>query len=173
MDIKILRMGHRPQRDQRITTHVGLVGRAFGANGLFLTSSDKKIKKSIDDVSNRFGGDFEIKIGVSWRSVLKNWSGLIVHLTMYGERLIDKSSELKSIDQDILVVVGAEKVPGRVYELADLNIAVTNQPHSEIAALAVLLDRIYDGEQLKKHFDGQVKVIPSENDKKVNYLDKQ
>ncbi|OUJ18481.1 SpoU rRNA Methylase family enzyme [Methanonatronarchaeum thermophilum] len=171
MDIKILRMGHRPQRDQRITTHVGLVGRAFGANGLFLTSSDEKIKKSIDDVSSRFGGDFEVKVGVSWRSVLKNWSGLIVHLTMYGERLVDKSSELKSIDQDILVVVGAEKVPGRVYELADLNISVTNQPHSEIAALAVLLDRIYDGKQLKKHFDGQVKVVPSENDKKVKYLD--
>ncbi|NIS35916.1 MAG: tRNA (cytidine(56)-2'-O)-methyltransferase, partial [Actinobacteria bacterium] len=39
----------------------------------------------------------------------------------------------------LLVVVGAAKVSFDVYEAADWNVAVTNQPHSEVAALAVFL----------------------------------
>ncbi|WGI18144.1 tRNA (cytidine(56)-2'-O)-methyltransferase [Methanonatronarchaeum sp. AMET-Sl] len=171
MTIKILRMGHRPQRDQRITTHVGLVGRAFGADGMFLTSNDRKVKESIDDVSKRFGGKFTVEIDVNWHKTLKEWSGTIIHLTMYGERLKNKSSSLQSITDDILIVVGAEKVPGQVYNEADYNLSVTNQPHSEIAALSILLDRIHDGYQPNQDFDGEVKVIPSKNGKKVEYLD--
>ena len=32
----ILRLGHRPERDKRITTHVALTARAFGAEGMLL-----------------------------------------------------------------------------------------------------------------------------------------
>ena len=33
MEIVVLRLGHRPERDQRVTTHVGLLSRALGARG--------------------------------------------------------------------------------------------------------------------------------------------
>ncbi|MCG7848715.1 MAG: tRNA (cytidine(56)-2'-O)-methyltransferase, partial [ANME-2 cluster archaeon] len=33
MNIVVLRLGHRPERDQRVTTHVGLTARALGASG--------------------------------------------------------------------------------------------------------------------------------------------
>jgi predicted SpoU family rRNA methylase len=32
--VVILRIGHRPERDQRVTTHVGLTARALGAQGM-------------------------------------------------------------------------------------------------------------------------------------------
>ena len=42
--VYVLRIGHRPGRDKRITTHVALVARAFGANGFILgdTCDDKE-----------------------------------------------------------------------------------------------------------------------------------
>ncbi|HJW97957.1 MAG TPA: tRNA (cytidine(56)-2'-O)-methyltransferase, partial [Candidatus Bathyarchaeia archaeon] len=38
--IVVLRWGHRPQRDARLTTHVALAARALGANGLVLSDID-------------------------------------------------------------------------------------------------------------------------------------
>ena len=35
-DIVVLRLGHRPERDARVTTHVGLTARALGASGMLL-----------------------------------------------------------------------------------------------------------------------------------------
>jgi len=50
--IIILRMGHRQFRDNRITTHVGLVGRAFGAKGMILADiSDAAVEKSINEIN--------------------------------------------------------------------------------------------------------------------------
>jgi tRNA (cytidine56-2'-O)-methyltransferase len=66
------------------------------------------------------------------------------------------------------VVVGAGKVPGELFGLADVNVAVGNQPHSEIAALAVFLDRLFEGRELKREFPGwKLKVLPSIRGKKV------
>lgn len=36
-EIYILRLGHRPKRDRRVTTHVILVARAFGAKGVYIS----------------------------------------------------------------------------------------------------------------------------------------
>ena len=71
-------------------------------------------------------------------------------------------------EDKILVIVGAEKVPREVYELADYNVAIGNQPHSEISALSVLLDRIYQGKQFESDFDNPERVIiPQEHGKNV------
>jgi len=68
----------------------------------------------------------------------------------------------------LLVVVGAEKVPGELFELADFNVAVGNQPHSEVAALAVFLDRLFGGEELRREFPGaRRRIVPSERGKRV------
>lgn len=65
-------------------------------------------------------------------------------------------------------MVGAEKVPRDVYENADYNVAVGNQPHSEISALAITLDRIQNGKQFDAKFDdARLQIIPSEKGKQV------
>ena len=46
--IYILRYGHRPQRDKRITSHVALVARSFGAHGFILADvKDDSIERTI------------------------------------------------------------------------------------------------------------------------------
>lgn len=54
-EVVILRIGHRPERDQRVTTHVGLTARALGATGMYLAASDKGVVQSISDVTGRWG----------------------------------------------------------------------------------------------------------------------
>ena len=71
-------------------------------------------------------------------------------------------------EEKVLVIIGAEKVPKEAYDIADYNIAVGNQPHSEIAALAIFLDRMFRGRQLKKELaGGRLKIIPVERGKQV------
>jgi hypothetical protein len=78
-----------------------------------------------------------------------------------------KIGEIKKCGEDVLVFVGSQKVPGEAYELADYNISVTSQPHSEIAALAVFLDRMLDGAQLEAQWESKRKITPSKMGKKV------
>jgi tRNA (cytidine56-2'-O)-methyltransferase len=170
--IVVLRMGHRPQRDKRITTHVCLTARAFGADGVYLWRTDENVKKTIDDLGKIWGDNFFVECK-HYQKVLNGWEGMIVHLTMYGEK-IDKITEIreKSTNKDILIVVGAEKVPPEVYEAADYNISVGSQPHSEVAALAVFLDRLSGGKSLYKEFDNAVmRIVPSAKGKKIREKD--
>ena len=175
--IAVLRLGHRPERDKRITTHVALTARAFGADKIIISAEeDEHVRESVEDVVKRWGGPFEITFDPSWKRILREWRerGVIVHLTMYGVHIDDAMPSLREelkAGKDFLVVVGAEKVPREVYELAHYNVAVGNQPHSEVAALAVFLDRLLDGRGLRKEFEGaRLKIIPQERGKKVLQL---
>lgn len=163
-EIVILRIGHRPERDQRVTTHVGLTARALGARGMYLAAADRGIVQSIDDVVSRWGGDFFCQDSVKWRSCIREWKargGTVVHLTMYGRNLPDVIGEIRTREK-ILVVVGAEKVPGDIFGLADYNVAVTGQPHSEISSLALFLDHVFFGEELRNTFSGaRIRIVPS------------
>ena len=171
MDVYVLRIGHRPERDQRVTTHVGLTARAFGAKGMYLAERDKGIVESLTDVASRWGGDFTIEDGVKWKRCIADWKrrgGIVVHLTMYGISLTAAEEEIRSLGKDVLVIVGAEKVPGEIYGLADFNIAVTSQPHSEISSLAVFLDHLYRGSRLDMQFPGAaIRVLPSAHGKRT------
>ncbi|MDD1714828.1 MAG: tRNA (cytidine(56)-2'-O)-methyltransferase, partial [Methanoregulaceae archaeon] len=60
-EVAVLRVGHRPSRDQRVTTHVGLAARALGARGMYLAARDSGVVTSIRDVVGRWGGDFFIE----------------------------------------------------------------------------------------------------------------
>ena len=86
-DIVILRIGHRPQRDKRVTTHVALAARALGAKGIYVDTKDTVLEENIRSVVGRFGGDFFIETGVKWRKVVDDHDGTVVHLTMYGQRI--------------------------------------------------------------------------------------
>jgi tRNA (cytidine56-2'-O)-methyltransferase len=168
MEVFVLRLGHRPARDKRISTHVALTARAFGAKGIFVSTKDEELEESVRDVAGRFGGDFEIRTGVKWKPLLRDFQGTKVHLTMYGVHVDDALPRIKKeAEGRILIVVGAEKVPADVYQLADYNVAVGNQPHSEVAALAVFMDRLTNGEGLRSEFEGRLKVLPCERGKRV------
>lgn len=163
--IRVLRLGHRAGRDDRISTHVGLTARQWGCSGItYSGEKDDSMMESIRDIVERWGGEFGVEYRDDWRNVLGEFEGTIVHLTMYGERIDDREDELEqAFEDDVLVIVGAEKVPREVYEKADYNISVGNQPHSEIAALAVLLDRTTE---IKQEFEGAgIEVVPSEDQK--------
>ncbi|MDG6219877.1 MAG: tRNA (cytidine(56)-2'-O)-methyltransferase [Candidatus Thermoplasmatota archaeon] len=165
-DLVVLRIGHRPERDKRVTTHVALVSRAMGADSIIISTKDQSVEDTVNDVADRFGGPFEISTGVKWRRVLEEWDGIVVHLTMYGLP-VDQVMKDFPRDKPVLVVVGAEKVPREVYDRADYNISVGNQPHSEIAALAIFLDRFFQGKALEKEFNGKLRIEPMERGKKV------
>jgi len=171
MNISVLRIGHRLVRDDRVTTHAALVARAFGAEMIYMTGIlDESIKDTVASVSERWGGRFKVEIIQDWKKLTKVWKkegGKVVHLTMYGINIDDIAERLRK-ESKILVIIGAEKVPQEVYKLADYNIAIGNQPHSEIAALAIFLDRIFAGAQFKRVFaDANLKIVPTEKGKKV------
>ena len=170
--IVVLRLGHRIPRDLRVTTHVCLTARAFGADRVILADViDTTLERTVRDVSKRFGGSFQIQMGEPWRQVMKEWKaqgGDVVHLTAYGMPLLQAIHDIRISRNPKLVVVGASKVPGEVFELATWNVAVTNQPISEVSALAVFLDRYFEGRQFSIEFENaEVKIVPSGRGKQV------
>ena len=87
---------------------------------------------------------------------------------MYGLRVEKEISKIRK-KKNILLVFGGEKVPMEVYHEADYNIAVTNQPHSEVATIAVFLDSYFKGKQYNKKFPGaKTKIIPQKCGKKFS-----
>ena len=169
-EVVVVRLGHRPGRDERMTTHVGLTARALGADRVVLPDNAGQSRDTIADITDRFGGPFEVECSGSQKALIRNWEGRVVHLTMYGERVQDVESEVREAHRDdpLLVVVGAEKVSFDVYEAADWNVGVTNQPHSEVAGLAVFLDRLFEGRELDREWeDAEQHVIPKATGKRV------
>jgi tRNA (cytidine56-2'-O)-methyltransferase len=172
--VSVLRIGHRYVRDYRTLTHLCLVSRALGAETIYLEEVDDGLLESVEAVNRAWGGSFKVVKVSSWRAVVrqaKDDGRTVIHLTMYGLPIQDKVAELRRKGSSFLIAVGGPKVPGDAYGLADYNIGVTSQPHSEIAALAILLHELQGGEELKKEFaSAKLKIIPSGNGKKVEKL---
>jgi len=166
----VVRIGQRLVRDDRVTTHVALVSRGFGAEKIFMTEINPEIKDTIEKINKTWGGNFKIEFIEKWKTIVKKKKDegyKIVHLSMYGECIDDAQDNIRN-EEKIIIVVGAEKVPREIYELADYNVAVGSQPHSEISALAILLDRIQKGKQFEKEFLGaKRKIIPTKKGKNV------
>ena len=164
--VVVCRLGHRPGRDDRMTTHVGLTARALGADRVVLPADASGSADTVRDITDRFGGPFEVDVE-SPVSVVREWDGPVAHLTMYGEPVQGEVREARETEP-LLVVVGAEKVPFEVYDRADWNVGVTNQPHSEVAGLAVFLDRLFEGRELDREWaDADRVVVPQETGKRV------
>jgi tRNA (cytidine56-2'-O)-methyltransferase len=174
--VVVLRWGHRPHRDARLTTHVALAARAFGASGFILSDiKDEKIRATVEKVTRNWGDDFLFEMGTPWKKVVKNWkarNGIVAHLTAYGENIqtSDVLQRIKESGKEILVIVGSQKVPGEFFlkDFSDFNIAIGNQPHSECASLAVFLDRLFEGEELERNFEhAKMRIIPQKRGKKI------
>lgn len=172
MNLEVLRLGHRPQRDKRITSHVCLTARALGARAVHIAEADASVAGSVQDVADRFGGDFRVRDDTGWKGPIKAWKeagGQVVHLTMYGRPLHEAVPDIVARGTDIMLVVGAEKVPGDLYKMADENVAVGNQPHSEVAALALVMDRLRGGAWETDEFPGaDLRVVPTARGKQVD-----
>lgn len=168
--IRVLRVGQRYVRDDRTLTHLCLVSRALGAESIYLEDAEKDVTSTVEEVNRTWGGDFEVVLGASWRKVVqdsKKEGRSVVHLTMYGLPIQDVAPQIRRLDR-ILLVVGGPKVPGKVYHEADYNVAVTSQPHSEVAALAIALHEIQGGEELKRAFQkSRLRILPSPRGKRV------
>lgn len=168
--IEVVRIGQRLVRDDRVTTHVALVSRGFGAERIYMTEVNPEIKDTIEKINNTWGGNFAVEFIEKWKTVVKKKKEKgfkIVHLSMYGESINNSQEKIRK-EENLLIVVGAEKVPREIYELADYNVGVGSQPHSEISALAILLDRIQNGKQFEKEFpNAKRKIIPTKNGKNV------
>jgi tRNA (cytidine56-2'-O)-methyltransferase len=168
--IEVVRIGQRLVRDDRVTTHVALVSRGFGAERIYMTEINPEIKDTVGKINNTWGGNFEIEFIEKWKPIVKKKKDegfKVVHLSMYGESINDVEDNIGA-EKNLLIVVGAEKVPREIYEMADYNVGVGSQPHSEISALAILLDRIQKGKQFEKEFpNAKRKIIPTKKGKNV------
>lgn len=178
-EIVVLRWGHRLHRDVRLTSHVALTARALGCSGFILTDTkDAKLKETITKVAKNWGGEFSFEMGNSWKSIIKNWKeqgGIVVHLTAYGENIqtSDVLNRIKASNSNILLIVGSQKVPKIFYseEIANFNVSIGNQPHSECSALAIFLDRFFAGKELTSTFkEAKIKIIPQKRGKKTLIL---
>lgn len=173
MTVNVLRLSHRLVRDDRVTTHVALVARAFGADKIYVVGGENHLKESIDRVSDRWGKGFEVELIDNWKTLVNNFKkqGLIIHLTMYGEEVDIIIDKIKTQVKDILIVIGSEKVPREIFDISDYNVSIGHQPHSEIAALAIFLDRLFEGKSLKKLFnDSQINIKPSAKSKDISVI---
>jgi len=165
--IVVVRLGHRIVRDQRITSHCALVARAFGASK-FIYSGDKDtaLENSIRNVESRWGQAMEIEYSDNIMKTLRNYkeSGyVLIHLTMYGIPVEERIQTLKSLDK-MVIIIGGSRVPREIYTISDYNIAIGNQPHSEVAALGIMLHILGKRGEFK---NPKLIIIPSENGKRV------
>ncbi len=170
--LAVLRLGHRRERDKRITSHLGLTARAFGADEVVLSGEeDPSALETWNSVTERFGGPFGCRYEpspMSWlRRESKSGQTTIVHLTMYGEPWREAIPRIP-MDKPAIVVVGGTKVPAETYHISDFNVSVGNQPHSEVAALAVFLDAwVGSMDEPSRFSGGQIEVVPSPRGKVV------
>jgi len=169
-EVAVLRLGHRPGRDERMTTHVGLTARALGADRLVLANAGASRQETVEDITDRFGGPFAVEVTERPNRFLKDWTGSVAHLTMYGLPVQEVQGEIREThrSEPLLIVVGAEKVSFEVYERSDWNVGVTNQPHSEVAGLAVFLDRLFEGRELDREWEDADRIVqPQAEGKRV------
>ncbi|MBU0929987.1 MAG: tRNA (cytidine(56)-2'-O)-methyltransferase [Nanoarchaeota archaeon] len=169
--IEVLRLNHRIKRDPRISTHLALVSRAFGALKIYYSGDkDSEMENIVNKVTDEFGGPFEIehiKDEIKFIKEKKKERFFVIHLTCYGLEIKKEIGKIKKFD-NILVIVGGSKVQGEIYNLSDFNISVTNQPHSELAALTIFLDKYFDSKELDKKFiNAKSIIIPKERGKLV------
>jgi tRNA (cytidine56-2'-O)-methyltransferase len=162
-----------------LTTHVALTARALCASGFILAdTTDPHIEETVAKINRAWGGNFHFEMGTPWRKAVSEWKakdGVTVHLTAYGENIqtSDVVARIRATGKDVMLLVGSQKVPGEFYseEVSDFNVAVGNQPHSECSALAIFLDRYFEGKELGQPFDGaKISIVPKERGKEIRSI---
>ena len=154
------------------------MARILGASTFYYSGDhDKGFEESVKALQERWGGNMEVLYTTSPRKVLKDYP-LSIHLTMYGERVEEVIGEIREAWKErgrALIIIGSAKVPGWAYD-ATYNVASTNQPHSEVAALALFGHLLLEGQELSMDFEraisqgAKVRVVPQKRGKRVEEL---
>jgi len=167
-EVELLRVGHRAGRDPRLTTHLALAARAFGAARMYLHPPDPDLAKRLDAVALRWGGSFRVVPTDDWKKLVRAYPGAVVHLTMYGEPLERILPQMRK-EPRLLLVVGGAKVPSELYRLSRWNVGVGHQPHSEVAAVAVTLVRLFGVPDARPFSRARQRVVPQSRGKRVDH----
>ncbi len=133
---------------------------------MYLHPRDDALAERIASVTHRWGGDFAVVPVDDWKSVVRSFPGTVVHLTMYGLPL-EKTLPRLARQRQILLVVGGAKVPPELYRRAKYNVAVGHQPHSEVAAVAVTLERLLGLPRPVSAGEAPQRIVPSARGKRV------
>ncbi|MFI5448962.1 MAG: tRNA (cytidine(56)-2'-O)-methyltransferase [Candidatus Bathyarchaeia archaeon] len=148
-----------------------MTARALGADAVLVADThDGQLVETITRVTKDFGGKFSVESGMPWRPLIAEWKrsgGVVIHLTAYGLPLPKIIRAIRRSRHDKMIVVGAEKVPAELYQLADWNVAVTNQPISEVSALGIFLDWLFDHNLGTQFADGKLTILPTEHGKRI------
>jgi tRNA (cytidine56-2'-O)-methyltransferase len=133
---------------------------------MYLHPRDEALAERVASVTRRWGGAFAVVPVDDWKSVMRSFPGAVVHLTMYGlplERCLPRLAR----HREILLVVGGAKVPPELYRQATYNVAVGHQPHSEVAAVAVTLERLLGLPRPTRPGEAPQRILPSARGKRV------
>ena len=133
---------------------------------MYLEPADPRLAERIEGVARGWGGSFRVEGVADWRRVVREFPGRVVHLTMYGEPLDRVMPRLRG-SAELLLVVGGAKVPPELYRISDVNVAVGPQPHSEVAAVAVMLDRLLGLPKSRTFAGARRRIVPRSRGKKV------
>ena len=173
----MLRWGHRPQRDVRLTTHVALTARALCASGFILSDTlDAHIQETVNKITQNWGGNFYFEMGTSWKKVVREWKtkgGVVVHLTAYGENIqtSDILDRIKKTNKDLLVNCWKPKSSWRVLFKRSIRFQHINRKPT-----AFRMFRIGDiswigyfkGKELAKPFEkAKIEIVPKERGKEI------
>ena len=71
MEIEVLRIGQRIVRDDRVTTHVALVARSFGAKRIYMNNINPEINNTVSKINKTWGGNFAIENITEWKKIIK------------------------------------------------------------------------------------------------------
>ncbi len=133
---------------------------------MYLHPPDAGVAQGLARVRERWGGTFEVLPATSWKTVVREAPGAVVHLTMYGQPLERVLPRLVR-QRELLVVVGGAKVPPALYGEATYNVSVGSQPHSEVAALAVTLSLLLGVPGSRPAPGARQRIVPSARGKRV------
>jgi tRNA (cytidine56-2'-O)-methyltransferase len=152
--------------------HIFLAARAFGAEqAVYSGQQDPTMEAQFKEIVTKWGGNFTVEYIPDESEQLKTWKQAgreLIHLTMYGLPIQKVIEEIRCSPRDKVIVIGGAKVKRSIYRVADWNVAITSQPHSEISALSVFLHLLFEGTELEKtHDSAQFQIIPQARGKKV------
>ena len=133
---------------------------------MFLHPPDPDLSARLAAVARRWGGDFEVVPTPDWRRCVRSFDGDVVHLTMYGRPLAALVARLRR-SRRLLLAVGGAKVPPEMYRLARFNVSVGGQPHSEVAAVAVVLAQLLGLPANARRKGARLRIVPQARGKKV------
>ena len=133
---------------------------------MYLHPPDPRVTQTVDGVRARWGGEFQVEGAPSWGAIVRQARGPVVHLTMYGQPLARVLPRLRRASE-LLLVVGGAKVPPKIYGEATVNVSVGSQPHSEVAAVAVVLRELLGLPNARPLRGARLKIVPKARGKSV------